>query len=837
MKHYLLFSPLKPEELSLIKELTSKEICQVWDSTSKYIRRQLLRKQVVNIGIGTFAVVPADTTSADGKAMVVQKPVFKPCRFMMTFYKLKCAENEISIETPFAPLDFEQIASDIHFRPEIVEQCIHETLLLFAGALLDKKDVEFFFKGIGILTVRRKVVTMNFYTEFLLEVDDTDNMYEALLTDSKMTDMIASDGKNKYTRISGNSFITLPTLILQDPHCNPISIKPKRDPQPWGKGGRRVSVLDPVVLAQRRVSLAKTAEKKTKEDKNKQGDQARFLPPIQERSGEELKKPKPPAHPRPSTAFPLDPPTMRPFCQLLKCLRRPSHIVRKEYDQMLKERMKQNDKGQRHTSQKAPQGWHEEPQPPRTAQTELLPPLHERSDEELKKPKPPAHPQPKPPEHRAFAQDSSRPQGVRSVRTKIEERRHRILMDHKLKKLEAATWNQYDSTLQRLMMEHRQKNFRHPLECDQHPSFRVRMEYDEKVKERMKENEEGLSPVSQKAPEGWHEDPQPLRRAQREFEPPIHKRSEKELKKPTPPAHPQPTPPERPDKPQDPPTTRARSVRAQMEERRHRILMAHERKQVEDEIWGEYDAILRSRSREREKNPVYHQLECGRRPSCLLRKEYDKKLKERMKENDKGQSPANQKASDGWKEEPQLPRFEPPIHERSEKELKKPTPLARLQPRPPERLGFSAQKTATTGAYYMRALREERREQILMAHRLKRIKAESWDKYDSSIRKQIFERRQKNFHHSLECDRRPSFLLRKEYDEKLKERLNQNVKGQSPTSRKAAERGQEEPQLPRRAQTEKGEKIRLLDHREKAQGVPSTPGNHKRPCSFQLQRP
>ncbi|XP_066844154.1 uncharacterized protein [Anser cygnoides] len=446
--------------------------------------------------------------------MVVQKPVFKPCRFMKTFYKLKCAENEISIETPFAPLDFEQIASDIHFRPQIVEQCIHETLLLFAGALLDKKDVEFFFKGIGILTVRRKVVTMNFYTEFLLEVDDTDNMYEALLTDSKMTDMIASDGKNKYTRISGNSFITLPTLILQDPHCNPISIKPKRDPQPWGKGGRRVSVLDPVVLARRRVSLAKMAEKKTKEDENKQGDQARFLPPIQEKSEKEVKKPKPPAHPRPSTAFPLDPPTMRPICQMLKGFRSPSHLVRMEYDQMLKQRIKENVKGQSPESKKAPDGWHEKPQPLRRAKTELLPPLHERSDEELKKPTPPAHPQPKPPEHRAFAQDSSRPRG-RSVRAQIEERRQRILMAHKLRQLEAETWNQYDSTLRRVMMEHRQKNFHHMLEGEQCPSYLLGKEYDQKMKERMT-HVKGQHPVSQMAAEGWQDEPQLPRIAQTE---------------------------------------------------------------------------------------------------------------------------------------------------------------------------------------------------------------------------------------------------------------------------------------------------------------------------------
>lgn len=55
-------------------------------------------------------------------------------------------------------------------------------MLLFDGALLEKKYVEFFFKGIGILTLRRKVVTVNFFTDCVLEVDGTGNMLEALLT-------------------------------------------------------------------------------------------------------------------------------------------------------------------------------------------------------------------------------------------------------------------------------------------------------------------------------------------------------------------------------------------------------------------------------------------------------------------------------------------------------------------------------------------------------------------------------------------------------------------------------------------------------------------------------
>lgn len=50
-------------------------------------------------------------------------------------------------------------------------------------------------------------------------------------------------------------------------------------------------------------------------------------------------------------------------------------------------------------------------------------------------------------------------------------------------------------------------------------------------------------------------------------------------------------------------------------------------------------------------NPVYHLLEGDQRPSSIVRKEYDTKLKERMKENVKGQSPASKKASNASKEE------------------------------------------------------------------------------------------------------------------------------------------------------------------------------------------
>ncbi|NXT30655.1 CCD81 protein, partial [Syrrhaptes paradoxus] len=122
------------------------EICKVWASASRYIRRELLQKKAVEIGVGTFGLVPTQATVGENKVLTVQRPVFQPCRLLKKFYKLKCSKTKIPDTTPVVELDFEEIAADIHFRPQIVEQCIRETLLFFAGALQDNKEVEFSFK-------------------------------------------------------------------------------------------------------------------------------------------------------------------------------------------------------------------------------------------------------------------------------------------------------------------------------------------------------------------------------------------------------------------------------------------------------------------------------------------------------------------------------------------------------------------------------------------------------------------------------------------------------------------------------------------------------------------
>ncbi|NXS08607.1 CCD81 protein, partial [Neodrepanis coruscans] len=146
MQKYLLHNSVGPEELPTLKELSTSEIWKIWSGASRYIHRQLLQKRAVEIGVGTFGLVTVHASIEEGKVLPVERPVFILSKPLRSFYNLECDEVKISDETPVVQLDFEDIAAETHFRQEIVEQCIHETLLCFAGALRDNKEVEFSFR-------------------------------------------------------------------------------------------------------------------------------------------------------------------------------------------------------------------------------------------------------------------------------------------------------------------------------------------------------------------------------------------------------------------------------------------------------------------------------------------------------------------------------------------------------------------------------------------------------------------------------------------------------------------------------------------------------------------
>ncbi|NWZ14301.1 CCD81 protein, partial [Agelaius phoeniceus] len=146
MHKYLLYNAVEPEELPTLKELNTVEICKVWSGMSRHIYRQLLKKKAVDIGFGSFAVVPVHANVAEGKVLPVERPMFIMNKTLKMFYNLEGDETKIPEEIPVVQPDFEDIAAHTHFRHEIVEQCVQETLLYFAGALRENKEVEFTFR-------------------------------------------------------------------------------------------------------------------------------------------------------------------------------------------------------------------------------------------------------------------------------------------------------------------------------------------------------------------------------------------------------------------------------------------------------------------------------------------------------------------------------------------------------------------------------------------------------------------------------------------------------------------------------------------------------------------
>ncbi|KAK2517649.1 hypothetical protein Q9233_012983 [Columba guinea] len=332
MIKYLLLKPLEPDDLPTLRELTTNEICKVWASASKYIRKELSQKRAVEIGVGTFALVPAQASVTEGQVLAIERPVFQPCRFLKKFYKLKCAKTKIPDETPLIQLDFEEIATAIHFRSEIVERCIHETLLFFAGAIRDKKEVEFSFRGIGILAVRRRTISMTFFDDCLLELDTTGNMLAALIGDPKIMRLVAFTGKNDFSRFSRDEVITLPRF-LPVIEASQEELKQPRPTTEQLPGG--------VLQSSRMGTSADKAEKRLQllmAWKRQEVEAEVWLKYHASRAGQKMEQGQS------LCRYVYE----DPYC--------PPHLLRKAYAEKLKERFQKNERYPSPTRQRTPEG-------------------------------------------------------------------------------------------------------------------------------------------------------------------------------------------------------------------------------------------------------------------------------------------------------------------------------------------------------------------------------------------------------------------------------------------------------------------------------------------------
>ncbi|XP_068868177.1 uncharacterized protein [Aphelocoma coerulescens] len=182
---------------------------------------------------------------------------------------------------------------------------------------------------------------MTFFDSCLLELDTTGNMLKALLVDPNMMSIVAFPGQNDFSRVSQDEVVTLPSLVVETPHqplAPLISLKPRRESAPWGGGSRRVSVLDPVFLARRRISQASQQSMEFDQARDKEAGQGGYLPVIQEKTQMMLKHFTSPVQPGLKVSAAIPQPSEVTSCPyVFEDPYRPSHVLRKAYAKKLRE--------------------------------------------------------------------------------------------------------------------------------------------------------------------------------------------------------------------------------------------------------------------------------------------------------------------------------------------------------------------------------------------------------------------------------------------------------------------------------------------------------------------
>lgn len=83
-------------------------------------------------------------------------------------------------DIPVVPLNFVMISLEGPFTRDVVEGCVKETLLFLSRSISTKQNVEFTFKGIGVLVIKDGKVKMRFYKDFLCTMDGSGTLAKAL---------------------------------------------------------------------------------------------------------------------------------------------------------------------------------------------------------------------------------------------------------------------------------------------------------------------------------------------------------------------------------------------------------------------------------------------------------------------------------------------------------------------------------------------------------------------------------------------------------------------------------------------------------------------------------
>ncbi|XP_003833027.4 coiled-coil domain-containing protein 81 isoform X1 [Pan paniscus] len=201
--------------LPTLPSLSQEEVSIIWGNVSEFVRRQLtLHKGVQIPAFGTFTFIRQKLEVGNNKFILIQRPVFIMAEKLVQIHGLKQNKVYTPGDIPIVPLNFVMISLEGPFNRDVVEGCVKETLLFLSRSISMKQNVEFTFKGIGVLMIRDSKVKMRFYKDFLCTMDGSGALAKALANRPGTVDSVLSS--REALRKWPSSVLVFPRIELKE---------------------------------------------------------------------------------------------------------------------------------------------------------------------------------------------------------------------------------------------------------------------------------------------------------------------------------------------------------------------------------------------------------------------------------------------------------------------------------------------------------------------------------------------------------------------------------------------------------------------------------------------
>ncbi|CAH6792621.1 coiled-coil domain-containing protein 81 [Phodopus roborovskii] len=246
------FQDLCRQVLPTLPSLSQEEVSTIWGNVSEFVEKQLTMHKGVQIsGLGTFTFTRQKLEVGNNKFILVQRPVFIVAEKLVQTHGLKQNKVFSPGDIPVVPLNFVMISLEGPFNRDTIEGCVKETLLFLSRSISVKQNVEFTFKGIGVLSIRDGKVKMRFYKDFLCTMDGSGTLTKALANRPGTMDSVLSSREGFGKR--PNSALAFPRIEHKETENKPMEIiveeggenRPRKiklkDPSDKEEGAREIS--------------------------------------------------------------------------------------------------------------------------------------------------------------------------------------------------------------------------------------------------------------------------------------------------------------------------------------------------------------------------------------------------------------------------------------------------------------------------------------------------------------------------------------------------------------------------------------------------------------------